>query len=163
MARLNGKLKKWLKSKTLPRLHKGYNRFIKYTITNLPDESPQYTGFYASSWKASTDIPRAFETYQKLKDSSALEPWYALGLVLRSEGKGARPPIVRPRYNIPEFQLEDTVYIANTAIYSKYALAQKPPATTKFGGIIPFVKILPMKISESFKDDLNINILSRPS
>ena len=157
-----GDLAKWAEREIIPPLEQKFNRFIKFAATSLPMESPQYTGFYASSWKTSLQIPRPTETYQNLKKFgySPKEPWYSIGLKLREEGKGSAPPHVSPRFEIPIFKLKDTVYIANTAVYSIYALGQKPPVTTKYGGIWPFVNSLQESAPDFFGSDLSVKVMT---
>ena len=45
------------------------NRLVRIMVRQLPAQSPQYTGFFASSWKASTNRPRAVD---RVEDFS---PW----------------------------------------------------------------------------------------
>ena len=144
----------------MPSLEKGFNSFIYYASRGFPAESPQYTGFYASSWKTSKTIPRPTETYQRLKGSSPISPWYEIGLKLRKNGTGSERPHVKPRFKVPSFKLSDTVYIANTAIYSKYALGKPVPMTTKHGGIIPFIGTLPIVAPEFFENGLKVTVRS---
>ena len=47
-------------SDEIKKVRKGYNvdlnRFIKFTLSTLPGQSPQYTGFFAFSWQAKTSV-----------------------------------------------------------------------------------------------------------
>jgi hypothetical protein len=150
-----GQLKKWAEKKILPQLEKGFNSFIRFAATGLPNESPQYTGFYASSWKTSLTIPRPTETYQNLKKfgNAPKEPWYSIGAKLRRDGRGSARPHVVERHPIPTFRLTDTVYIANTAVYSEFSFWRPPTSKSRYGGILPFIATLPDKAPSFFKAD----------
>ncbi len=156
-----GNLKKWAEGEITSFLEAGYNRFINFAVSSFPAESPVYTGFYASSWQASLKIPKPTETYQALKGSpKAIEPWYSIGLSLRSGGIASKPPVVRPRHSIPTFKLKDTVYIANTAEYSIYAVKRPPTVRSKYGGIRPFISLLPSKAPEFFGGKFKVSVMN---
>jgi len=91
------------------------NRFIKILVRQLPAYSPQYTGFFASSWKASTSRPRPVD---KVKDFS---PWNTIK-TQKSKDRSISPR-VQPRYTVPTFSFNDRVFIGNTTMYARYALA----------------------------------------
>jgi hypothetical protein len=156
-----GQLRKWAEDQVMPELEKSFNAFIQFAAKELPAESPQYTGFYASSWKTAKTIPRPTETYQKLKGGSPKEPWYGIGLRLRKEGTGSVAPHVVPRFEVPVFKLNETAYIANTAIYARYALGKKVPKSTKYGGILPYLGQLPEKADEFFKGGIGVKVVTK--
>jgi hypothetical protein len=91
------------------------NRLVRIVVRQLPAQSPQYTGFFASSWKASTTRPRAID---RVEDFS---PWDRI-----KKEKDKNPSVqarVQPRFTVPRFSFNDTVFIGNTAVYARYALA----------------------------------------
>ena len=96
-------------------LNRDLNRFITVLTGQLPNYSPQYTGFFASSWKASTSRPRPVD---KVEDFS---PWNQIKRDKRNDpGVPAR---VQPRFDVPTFGFQDRIYIGNTSVYARYALA----------------------------------------
>jgi len=87
--------------------------------------SPVRTGFFASSWKASTQKVRAQD---KREDYS---PWSKIYKTRTPAGDQrvhtSKKPIgsqIKPRFKVPEFNYkrQPTVYIGNTAEYAGYAL-----------------------------------------
>ena len=92
-------------------LNEAFNQLIADTVNGLSSTtSPVDTGFFASSWKASTQRPQA-------KDKK-IEPW-------STYKKGSNEGTIRPRYPIPEFNYkrQPTVYVGNTAVYALQAFA----------------------------------------
>lgn len=147
----------WVKKKTMPKLEAGFNSFIEFAVSSLPNESPQHTGFYASSWKASTVIPRPTDNYQKRYGrGSYVEPWNTIKLKLRK--RIYQDPHVAPRHEIPRFNLTDTVYIANTAVYSQYAFWRPATERSRYGGILPLIAVLPDKAPMFFKDTPDLGV-----
>ncbi len=144
------KLAEWIEKKMMPKLEEGFNSFVKFAVTSFPSECPQHTGFYASSWKASTVIPRPTDNYQKRYGiGSYVEPWNTIKRKIKA-GIEVEPHVA-PRHDIPRFKLTDTVYIANTAVYSEYAFWRPPTRRSKYGGIFPFIAVLPDKAPAFFK------------
>lgn len=91
------------------------NRLVRIIVRQLPAQSPQYTGFFASSWKASTTRPRPVD---RVEDFS---PWDRI-----KKDKSKNPSVkakIQPRFDVPRFGFNDRVYIGNTAVYARYALA----------------------------------------
>jgi hypothetical protein len=74
-------------------------------------------GFFASSWKASTQRPQAKD------DKKDFAPWSGYK-------RGAMKSDVKPRYKVPVFNYkkQPTVYIGNTVLYATSALASKKAA-----------------------------------
>jgi len=91
------------------------NRLVKIIVRQLPSYSPQYTGFFASSWKASTSRPRPVD---KVEDFS---PW--AGIKIAKAKDPSVSPRVQPRFDVPRFSYNDRIYIGNTTMYARYALA----------------------------------------
>ena len=84
-------------------------------VRQLPSYSPQYTGFFASSWKASTSRPKPVD---KVEDFS---PWNSLKAAKAKDASVS--PRIQPRFTVPKFSYNDKIYIGNTAMYARYALA----------------------------------------
>ncbi len=95
-------------------INSDYNDLIQIIVSDLPGVSPKDTGFFASSWKASTQRPQATD------DRKDFAPWSAYKT-------GSRRADVRPRYKVPTFNYkkQPTVYIGNTISYANSALASK--------------------------------------
>lgn len=95
-------------------INSDYNDLIQMIAGDLPGVSPQDTGFFASSWKASTQRPQSKDA----KEDFA--PWSGYK-------RGSRRADVRPRYKVPSFNYkkQPTVYIGNTVLYANSALVSK--------------------------------------
>ena len=95
-------------------INSDYNDLIQMIAGDLPGVSPQDTGFFASSWKASTQRPQARD------DKQDFAPWSRYK-------RGSRRADVKPRYKVPTFNYkkQPTVYIGNTVLYATSALASK--------------------------------------
>jgi len=89
-----------------------YNILIEMIASDLPGASPQDTGFFASSWKASTQRPQARDDREKFA------PW-------SKYKRGGRQRDIQPRFKVPTFNYkkQPSVYIGNTALYANSALA----------------------------------------
>ena len=109
------------------KLNDDYNALIQITVGELGTEqnSPVDTGFFASSWKASTQKIRAqdkredfapWSSIYKTRDPSRNQ-W------VHTDKKPAQSRI-KPRFEVPQFNYkrQPTVYIGNTAEYAGYAL-----------------------------------------
>jgi len=91
------------------------NRLVRIIVRQLPSQSPQYTGFFASSWKASTTRPRPID---RVEDFS---PW---NQIKKDKAKNSTVKArVQPRFEVPRFSFNDRIYIGNTTVYARYALA----------------------------------------
>ena len=105
-------------SDEIKRVRKGYNvdlnRFIKFTLSTLPGQSPKYTGFFASSWQA--------KTYRIRADQDRIQPW--ININTRKRKDPGVPARVEPRFYPPStrFKFGDTIYIGNRASYARQAL-----------------------------------------
>jgi len=101
-------------------LNSAWNGFIKQVSTDLATDrnkggvSPAYTGFFASSWKASltpnapTDRVQDYPTWYKIKK--------------QRDKKLPAQPKIKPRFTVGTFKITDTVYIGNKVEYAIYAL-----------------------------------------
>jgi|TARA_R100000084_G_C4598238_1_gene121908 hypothetical protein len=89
------------------------NNLINRVLTDLPSESPQYTGFFASSWQANT--------YRPLSNEERTSPWTQ---VKKDRDNGIKTaPIIEPRYPLDrKFKFGETVFIGNRAEYARQAL-----------------------------------------
>lgn len=110
-----GKLRAAIEKQLHGNLTNDLNRLIRIIVNTLPAQSPQYTGFFASSWKASTSRPRPVD---HVEDFS---PW---NRIKKDKDKDRSVlPRIQPRHSIPRFSFSDKVYVGNTAVYARYALA----------------------------------------
>lgn len=90
-----------------------YNALISLTIEGLSTEqnSPVDTGFFASSWKASTQRTRPQDKREDFAPWSNIKP---------KSGQNQ----IKPRFPVPQFNYkkQPTVYIGNATEYAAYAL-----------------------------------------
>ena len=101
-------------------LNRDFNALIGLTVEGLSsDVSPVDTGFFASSWKASTQRPQA-------KDEKT-EPW-------STYKQGSNQKTIKPRYPVPEFNYkrQPTVYVGNTAVYALQAFGSPKSGIPQF-------------------------------
>ena len=100
-------------------LERDLNTLVRVIITDLSTEenSPVDTGFFASSWTASTQRPRPD---QSRKDHA---PWS--GIKPSRDGTKAPGAVVEARFlnNIPNFKPYSKVFIGNRSEYAARALA----------------------------------------
>tara|TARA_B100000900_G_C20380103_1_gene634206 strand:- start:284 stop:802 length:519 start_codon:yes stop_codon:yes gene_type:complete len=89
------------------------NNLVNKVLSDLPSESPQYTGFFASSWQANT--------YRPLANEEIRPPWTQ---IKKDRDKGIKTsPNIEPRYPLSKkFKFGDTIFIGNKANYARYAL-----------------------------------------
>ncbi len=99
----------------------GFNALADKVITELEQKSAVWTGFYASSWKASPspivhdDTVWEYNPWSKIKAST-----------LTSKGWVRPTPEVKRRHSIPKFSIDQTMYIANTVEYTSIAFYKSP-------------------------------------
>ena len=105
-------------------LEADFNNFIRGAILDLSREedpiSPIDTGFFASSWTASTQRPRPNQAREDHAPWSNIEPSY--------EGKESPQAFVEPRFVNKikfNFKLFSKVYIGNRSEYAASALASR--------------------------------------
>ena len=123
------------------------NDLVKGTVNGKPI-SPVLTGFFASSWKASTTGPVDQSDFRK-----NYSPWNKIKTVVVN-GKTVLAPgnrsVQKVRHYVPKrIRLSDTVYIGNTAEYSVFAL-ESPKRN-----IVPYIlgaEGLNAKIDRIFSD-----------
>lgn len=112
-----------------------YNALIQLTVEGLGTEenSPVDTGFFASSWKASTQKVRGedkredFAPWSKIYETrqpGGQTSWSSIGNQRVHTSKKPVGSQIKPRFPVPEFNYkrQPTVYIGNTAEYAGYAL-----------------------------------------
>lgn len=108
-----------------------WNGFIETVSADLATDvnkggaSPAYTGFFASSWKASL-TPN--DPVDNVKD---FQPWANI-----KKQKDKDPSVsaqIKPRYPVPSFKLENTVFIGSTVEYAAYAF-EKPSISNYIQG-----------------------------
>ena len=115
-----------------------FNIFIEMIAGDLPGVSPKDTGFFASSWKASTQRPQAKD------DKEDFAPWSGYK-------RGSRRADVKPRYKVPTFNYkkQPTVYIGNTVLYASSALLSKD----NNGSIVSYIQgSIGALVQEAFRE-----------
>ena len=105
-------------------LEKDFNNFIRGVLFDLSREedpiSPIDTGFFASSWTASTQRPRPDQAREDNPPWSEIEPSY--------EGRPSPAAFVEPRFANKikyNFKLFSKVYIGNRSEYAASALGSR--------------------------------------
>ena len=108
-------------------LNDAFNSMIGEVLDDLATEanSPVYTGFLASSWRAQKSQVRQkdrvedFEPWASIKRNHDLPvggaPW---------KPKGSKPPNpkIQPRFSPPTFDYRKGCFVGNQAIYSSYVI-----------------------------------------
>ncbi len=108
-------------------LNEAFNSMIGDVLADLATEanSPVYTGFLASSWRAQKSQVRQKDRREDF------EPWASIkrnhDLPVGGEGwkpKGSKPsdPKIEPRFSPPTFDYRKGCFIGNQAEYSSYAI-----------------------------------------
>ena len=105
-----------IRKETRRTLNTQFNNLISTILADLPAESPQYTGFFASSWQANTYRPPA--------DQDIQSPWLE---IKKQKSQGLKvSPKIEPRYPLDKtFKFGETVFIGNRANYARYALGSQ--------------------------------------
>ena len=105
-----------------------YNQLIKETINDLTfgvkgrAVSPVLTGFFASSWKASTKEIKTEDARAKYSPWSKIQTVYDKNLK-RTVLTAGQQPRLKVRHYVPKkFRIRDPVGIGNTAEYTEEAL-----------------------------------------
>ena len=108
-------------------LNEAFNSMIGDVLADLATEtnSPVYTGFLASSWRA-----QKYQVRQKDRRED-FEPWASIkrehDLPKGGEGwkkAGSKPsnPVIEPRFSPPTFDYKKGCFIGNQAEYSSYVI-----------------------------------------
>jgi hypothetical protein len=108
-------------------LNEAFNSMIGDILADLATEtnSPVYTGFLASSWRAQKSQVKQIDRREEH------EPWASIkkehDLPKGGEGwkpKGSKPsnPVIEPRFSPPTFDYRKGCFIGNQAEYSSYVI-----------------------------------------
>ena len=118
-------------------LTRDFNNFIRSALLELSEDreldsiSPIDTGFFASSWTASTQRPRPNQPRENHSPWSKIEP--------STKGRPADDYIVSPRF-IPDikfnFKIFSKVYIGNRSEYAARALASPRSKVARYSGTL---------------------------
>ena len=121
-----------IEKETRAELNRAFNDLIVRLLRDLPakEVSPQYTGFFASSWKIQgtaiipTDKVENYEPWASIKRERSLD-FFARRKAGPPYTKQTPPknPKVEPRFPVRRaFNYKKAVFIGNRAKYSVYAL-----------------------------------------
>ena len=114
-------------------LNEAFNSMIGEVLADLVDESPVYTGFLASSWRAQKSQVRQKDRREDF------EPWASIKRKhdLPKGGEGWKPagskpsnPVIEPRFSPPTFDYRKGCFIGNQAEYSTYII--EDPGLVKY-------------------------------
>ena len=107
-------------------LNEAFNSMIGEVLADLVDESPVYTGFLASSWRAQKSQVRQKD---RVEDH---EPWAGIKANFVWKKKGDKPPNpeISPRFSPPTFDYKKGCFIGNQAEYSSYVV--EDPGLVKY-------------------------------
>jgi len=107
-------------------LNEAFNSMIGEVLADLVDESPVYTGFLASSWRAQKSQVRQKD---RVEDH---EPWAGIKANFVWKKKGDKPPNpeISPRFSPPTFDYRKGCFIGNQAEYSNYII--EDPGLVKY-------------------------------
>ena len=108
-------------------LNEAFNSMIGDVLADLATEtnSPVYTGFLASSWRAQKSQVRQKDRREDF------EPWASIKREhdLPKGGEGWKPagskpsnPVIKPRFSPPTFDYRKGCFIGNQAEYSSYVI-----------------------------------------
>ena len=118
MARANGIEN--IEKDLIGNLERDLNTLVRVVLTDLSTKrnSPVDTGFFVSSWTASTQRPRPDEARESVAPWSNIKP--------RRRGDQSNPQaVIEPRFinSIPNFKPFSKVFIGNRSQYAARALA----------------------------------------
>ena len=135
------------------KINDDYNALIQLTVEGLSTEqnSPVDTGFFASSWKASTQKIRATDKREdhapwskiyETRQPGGATTWSSIGNQWVHTDKKPAQSRIKPRFEVPEFNFkrQPTVHIGNTAEYAGYALESPKVANFVQGEMRPLVQ-----------------------
>lgn len=149
----------------------GFNRLINSLVEDLstPENSPVYTGYFASSWRASSSRIEREPRNTSDENRRTKSPWKAVyeapargtGDSLTPWGVKKNMGVIERRYPGPfdfNFKQYPTVYIGNTTHYAPYALED--------GKTIAFLGDVKRKVNEVFAENQRlgqINVAAQAS
>jgi len=134
-----------IKKQTKKELNLQLNNLILEVLEDLPSQSPQYTGFFASSWQANT--------YRPLSNEPRTAPWTK---VKNDRDNGIKTEaIIEPRYPLNrEFKFGETVFIGNRAEYARQALGSESSK------VLTYMETIIQKIDPIFSQKGDVRIAS---
>lgn len=100
-------------------LNEAFNSLVGDILADLATEtnSPVWTGFLASSWRAQKSQVRQKD---KVED---FQPWAEYARIGKNLKKGKKPPSkIEPRFSPPTFDYKKGCFIGNQAEYSSYVV-----------------------------------------
>ena len=116
-------------------LQNDFNTFIRAALFDLSNQSatkysPVDTGFFASSWTASTQRPRPDEARESVAPWSNIKP--------TRRGQRSSQAKVEPRFinSIPNFKPFSKVFIGNRSEYAASALGSPRSRVAKYSGTL---------------------------
>ena len=105
-----------IRKETKRELNNQFNNLIDTLLEGLPKASPQYSGFFASSWQVNT--------YRPLANEEIRSPWTEIKK--KRDKKIFVPPKIEARYSRNKrYKFGETVFIGNRAEYARYALGSE--------------------------------------
>ena len=126
------------------------NGFIRSVVNDLTTQkiSPVLTGFFASSWRAATFIPK------RIDEREAYPKWARIKYSGNKLLPGYRP-VIEQRWEVPvTFKRNQSIYIGNTTKYAPQALISDKSRVSAYlqGGAGTFGANLSQKIDRFFTD-----------
>jgi hypothetical protein len=98
-------------------LNEAFNSTVGQVLSELATEinSPVWTGFLASSWRAQKSQVRQKDKVENF------QPWAEYARIGKNLKKGQKPPSkIAPRFSPPTFDYKKGCFIGNQAEYSSY-------------------------------------------
>ena len=100
-------------------LNEAFNSMIGDVLADLATEanSPVWTGFLASSWRAQKSQVRQKDRVEDF------QPWAEFARIGKNLKKGEKPPSkIEPRFSPPTFDYKKGCFVGNQAEYSNYVI-----------------------------------------
>ena len=110
------------------KISRDFNNLVKDVHGELSSEQnmPVWTGFFASSWKASNTPVSATHDIMDYQPWASIKQQVFEGFKLTKESEKPDAPVVKPRFPVGEgeriFNYRKGVFIGNKANYSQYVL-----------------------------------------
>jgi len=110
------------------KISRDFNNLVKDVHAELSSERnmPVWTGFFASSWKASNTPVSATHDIMDYQPWASIKQEVFEGFKLTRESRKPDAPVVQPRFPVGEgeriFNYRKGVFIGNKANYSQYVL-----------------------------------------
>jgi hypothetical protein len=110
------------------KISRDFNNLVKDVHSELSSEQnmPVWTGFFASSWKASNTPVSATHNIMDYQPWASIKQEVFEGFKLTRESRKPDAPVVQPRFPVGEgeriFNYRKGVFIGNKANYSQYVL-----------------------------------------